>query len=425
MTPGLFALAIFAAPQAVFPYHFEADVLGTRANFVMTAASGGQALLAWSAAMAEIARLDRVFNSRNGELDSLNQGVVQNISRELADVLDAAEAMRIASGGAFDPRPGGGGLTLDGIAKGHIVDRALAAGLAAAPLNGMLVDIGGDIACRGVGPEGDWKVGLPDPAMPFDNAPLVASVRLSGGAIATSGLGARGMQTLDPRTGRIADRHLAATVIAPSARQADALATALMVMDAQDGLALARSQGADARITHRDGRVVQTAGFIQNTLPPKSQAAKPWGVWQALTTFIAPRRVLERDPDFRSPYVAMWVTDKANKPIRTLILVGRRPDWQRDNYIWWALNRQRSLRLVEIRSVSTSLSGQYNVFWDGVDDDGKPVPLGDYIVHVETSREKGKHTYRQMPVRFGQERFKSSLPKTEEGGGINIAFDRY
>ena len=75
--------------------------------------------------------------------------------------------------------------------------------------------------------------------------------------------------------------------------------------------------------------------------------------------------------------------------------------------------------------MGTSQSGVYNVFWDGVDDAGKPVPLGDYIVHVETSRERGKHTYRSMPITYGQKAFKAALPKTEEGGGINISFDRY
>jgi len=407
----LAAVAAVFAPQAALAYHFEADVLGTRANFVLSALNGPDALAAYGAALAEIARLGALFHP------------APTASPELDEVMAAAEAMRTASNGAFDAR-----LGLNGIAKGYIVDRALAAGLAAAPVKGMLVDIGGDMACKGIAPDGAWIVGLTDPQLPYDNAPLVCEVALQDQAIATSGLGPRGQQTTDPRTG-LPPTNFSATVVAATAMQADAFATALLVLDPEEGAALAdRTPGIEAQITGADGAVTTTSGWLrlaQNTLPPKREASKPWANWQALTTFTAPRRVLERDPDFRSPYVAMWVTDKNNKPVRTLILVGRKPDWQRDNYIWWALYKTRNTRLVDVRSMSTSLSGQYNVFWDGVDDDGKPVALGDYILHVETSREKGKHTYRTMPVTFGKASFKAALPKTEEGGGIAIAFDRY
>jgi len=148
--------------------------------------------------------------------------------------------------------------------------------------------------------------------------------------------------------------------------------------------------------------------------------------WQALATFTAPRRQLIRDPNFRSPYVAMWITDTANKPVRTLLLVGKRPDWQKDNFIWWSINRSRTDKLVATRSMSTSGAGVYNVFWDGVDDSGRSVPLGDYVLHVETSRERGQHTYRSLPLTIDAPgRFVKTLPPTEEGGGLRISFDKY
>ena len=90
------------------------------------------------------------------------------------------------------------------------------------------------------------------------------------------------------------------------------------------------------------------------------------------------------------------------------------------------MNRASSERLVSTRSMSTSGAGVYNVFWDGVDDRGEPVRAGKYVLHVETSRERGKHTYRSLTLDFTRaERFVSVLAPTEEGGGLRVSFDHY
>jgi thiamine biosynthesis lipoprotein len=124
--------------------------------------------------------------------------------------------------------------------------------------------------------------------------------------------------------------------------------------------------------------------------------------------------------------MAMWITDLDNNPVRTLLLVGKRADWQKDNFIWWSMHRSRTERLVSTRSMSTSGAGVYNVFWDGVDDAGNRVAAGKYVLHVETSRERGKHTHRSLTLDFGKfERFKAELPPTEEGGGLRVGFDHY
>jgi thiamine biosynthesis lipoprotein len=76
---------------------------------------------------------------------------------------------------------------------------------------------------------------------------LAAVVKLRNAALATSGnyrnrYTVDGMvvgHTLDPRTGRpVQSDVLSATVLAPSCREADGWATALMVLDPQEGLAL-------------------------------------------------------------------------------------------------------------------------------------------------------------------------------------------
>jgi thiamine biosynthesis lipoprotein len=64
--------------------------------------------------------------------------------------------------------------------------------------------------------------------------------------------------------------------------------------------------------------------------------------------------------------------------------------------------------------------------WDGIDESGKSVPHGRYVLHVETSRERGKHTHRSLELDFSQaKRFTAELPKSEESGGFVVSFERY
>ena len=476
-----------AAQRGQFHFRDEA-VLGTRLNLFVSAGNGDQALEAARAARAEIDRLNLVFNSRlrSSELFQLNSSNEHVASPDLFAAIEAAERWRVATGDAFSPRLGrlldhwrGAGhalpdrarakrlaeaaararveldpatrtiirpdmvrFALDGFAKGWIVDAALSQMLVCEGVTGALVDIGGDIACGGKPPEGGWTVGIPDPLLPFDNAPLVASVSLQGGGIATSGRGPRDRMvagqrlspTLSPRNGWTVEHTVSASAVARTAADADALATALMVLPRGDACALVCAlPHAGARVTARDGAAV-AAGVWHALEQPEvlrvqsaPASATTWFKgWQALATFTAPRRQLMRDPDFRSPYMVMWVTDMQNKPVRTLILIGKREDWHADNYIWWQMNRAKVTKFVATRSMSTSGAGVYNVFWDGVDDTGKPVAPGTYILHVETSRERGKHTYRQLTLDFTKaERFNQVLEPTEEGGGLKVTFDHY
>lgn len=459
-------------------------VLGTRMNLLVNAAQPEQALIGAQMARMEIDRLNRVFNARakGSELVGLNTSRAWTASADLFDAIVAAEQWRVATGGAFSPRLGrvldlwrgaGAGVpdaervldaagiaaaasvemdaetrtivrpasvrfALDGFAKGWIVDAALKAMLLAPGVRGGLVDIGGDIACGGEAPEGGWSIGIPDPLLPFDNAPLAASVQLATGGIATSGRGPRDRlvgdkrlsPTLSPVTGWAVETNISATVMAQSAADADALATAALVANPETARAIfGRVQDTGARIVAPDGSVAIMGVWDGREQPAPVQVKSPemWpDGWQALATFTAPRRQLIRDPEFRSPYMAMWITDEANKPVRTLILIGRRKEWQKDNHIWWQHNREATDKLMATRSMSTSGSGVYNVFWDGVDDRGRPVQAGSYVLHVETSRERGKHTYRRLTLDFAEaKRFAQELTPTEEGGGLKVTYDHY
>jgi len=132
-------------------------------------------------------------------------------------------------------RPGMG-LDLGGIAKGFALDRARAA-LAALGVDRARLDLGGDLAFVGTGPDGAWRAAVRDPAAP-DRALGVLTVD-AGASLSTSGNYNRDFahegwrarsHIYDPRSGRPVTRDLAVTVWAPNATTADALSTALVVL---------------------------------------------------------------------------------------------------------------------------------------------------------------------------------------------------
>jgi len=144
-------------------------------------------------------------------------------------------------------------LNVDAIAKGYAVDRALAA-LRQAGVVSALVEIGGEVGCFGPGKTSHgWLVGIQDPFADDNDDPLSQqarwALRLRDQAVATSGNyrqfviieGQQVSHIIDPRSGKPADILPSVTVIAPEAIDADALATAVSVLGAQDGIALIES----------------------------------------------------------------------------------------------------------------------------------------------------------------------------------------
>ncbi|MDP5238175.1 FAD:protein FMN transferase [Uliginosibacterium sp. 31-16] len=160
-------------------------------------------------------------------------------------------------------QPGGVSLNFAAIAKGFAVD-ALSEYLARLGLHNHLVEIGGELRGAGVKPDYQpWWVALESPET---DCPLPATrIALHGLAVATSGdyrrryhAGDRFVQhTIDPRTGAPVLHALSSvTVIHTECMLADAWATALMVLGAEEGLRLATRQGLCALLQWRDARSV-------------------------------------------------------------------------------------------------------------------------------------------------------------------------
>ena len=133
-------------------------------------------------------------------------------------------------------------LNFNAIAQGYTCD-VIAGYLQSLGVTNMLVDIG-EIFCQGVNPSGKgWTIGVDNPT--DDNDTPGRDIRgiwqSDGGAcgIVTSGNyrkyyvkdGRKYAHTIDPRTGYpVTHGLLSATIVAPTGAEADALATACMVL---------------------------------------------------------------------------------------------------------------------------------------------------------------------------------------------------
>ena len=270
--------------------------MGTLVTLTVVHPDGDEATAMVDRAFAEMERLEAIFSRYRADsaLGRLNEtGRLVRAPVELVDVLTLAHDMSRRSGGAFDVTvgplvelyrasferhaspPSDGDvrrvlayvnyqgvtidedvihladermkISLDGIAKGFIVDRAVAR-MTGDGAERVLVDAGGDMTSGGSGVVGDpWTIGIQDPRASDE---LVGRLQLDGAGVATSGdylrhftPDRRHHDIIDPRTGRSPEQLSSSTVMAPTAVEADALSTALLVLSPEAGLALVDAYG--------------------------------------------------------------------------------------------------------------------------------------------------------------------------------------
>ncbi|MCR8725374.1 FAD:protein FMN transferase [Frigidibacter sp. ROC022] len=156
---------------------------------------------------------------------------------------------------------------LNGIAKGHAVDR-MAGAAQALGLTDALLSVDGEVVALGHRPDGSaWPVAIEAPL--YGTRALQSVLELSDAAVATSGDyrhwveigGHRLSHTMDPRRGGpLAEPPASVTVVAESCMLADAFATALMVTGPDAGSELARGLGLSALFLLRDGSEIRARG---------------------------------------------------------------------------------------------------------------------------------------------------------------------
>ncbi len=462
--------------DAIHRLHRE-GVLGTSMTLVVHGGDREQAEKVETRVLQEIERLDRILSRYvpDSELRrfAASQGE-QEISLDLARVLRFCGLWRERSGGVFEPgvaalaalwrdaeesppsaeqlatavakatapqwtldyehrlatRVGDAEFDLDGLAKGYVLDVACQktwqqfGGL----VEGFVLEIGGDARIAG---DAARVVAVVDPRHPADNAEPLCEVTVTG-AIASSGGHARGFEVggehlshiLDPRTGRPVSQVLGATVVAPDAVTADALATILNVLEPAESLALvAEQKDVECLIVGADGTVHQSRGWryrVVHTAEAGSdvQAGNP-SAWpggaelQVAFELADPSQGGKRRTGIERPYVAIWIEDAEGEPVRTLVLWVENLNWLRDLRAW-SRHHARDREFVDAKTRATRRPGAYDVTWNGLDDEGRPVAPGDYTVLLEAARENGTYQLMKQAVTIGSEPFEHVLEGNEE-----------
>lgn len=291
--------------------------MGTAVSVTVVHGVRNAALAIIDEAFAEIERLERILSRQQPgtAVHRLNRsGILADPPAELVTVLERANHFARLSGGAFDitvlpvldlyarrfgesgepPRDAdvkyamkrvnwqavtidgrgvalaepGMSVTVDGIAKGYVVDRVVAA-MKRAGAEEIMIGAGGDIAASARSTMGDWHVGVRDPNR---NGGLLGTIRVHEHGVASSGdymqafsPDRRYHHIIDPRTGRSPDSTSGVTVIAPSALDADAISTAAFVLGPTAGIALIdRLSDAAGMIVSKDGVISTSKDFARH-----------------------------------------------------------------------------------------------------------------------------------------------------------------
>ena len=299
-------------------------VMGTDLEIKVIDVDTDKAEKALDAAIAEIQRVEDMMTTwRDSPLTRLNaaagQGFV-DVPKELARLVARSLAVAEATHGAFDPSfasvgklwdfkadppqlpsdeeiasailkvgfrkvqvdlensrislPAGTRLGLGGIAKGYGVDRAMAV-LMQHGIKDGIVNAGGDLKALGTKFGKPWRIAITHPRKGEEP---VAVIPLSNICLVTSGDyerffvvdGKRYHHILDPRTGRPATGCISATVLAPDAAFADALATAMVVLGPEEGLKVIEAlPRVEALLVDLDGNAFRSSGLAKE--PKKSE----------------------------------------------------------------------------------------------------------------------------------------------------------
>ena len=161
-------------------------------------------------------------------------------------------------------------LDLGSSAKALVVDQVASD---VAPSGGVVVEIGGDVAVRGRGPDGPWVIGVAESLTISGSEPRVS---IGDGGIATSSSTTRiwrvGDQIvnhiIDPRTGTFAaSTYAVATISANSCRMANAFATAALLWGEDAGYYISQA-GWSGRLVRHDGTVEFVGGWPREEETP-------------------------------------------------------------------------------------------------------------------------------------------------------------
>lgn len=157
--------------------------------------------------------------------------------------------------------PAGMEIDLGGIAKGYIADQV--AKMVQGRVSGAVLSLGGNVYVLGAKPDGGtYNVGIQDPD--GGSGAVLAVVNTTDRSVVTSGIyerqftldGVTYHHILDPVDGLPSRSDLSsATIVSQSSMDADALATACIVLGREKALAMMEEQGIEGVLITRDRQV--------------------------------------------------------------------------------------------------------------------------------------------------------------------------
>ena len=165
-------------------------------------------------------------------------------------------------------------IDLSAIAKGFAVDK-ISNFLTKNSFDNHMVEIGGEVRVSGYNKnKNKWKIGIQNPDI--DDTTVLATLLISDKGIATSGNyrnyydidGRRYSHIISPSTGYpVGNQIRGITVISDNCLDSDALATALLVMDIEEGIKLIEDlKGFEVFYILEDGKHLLSSGFMNFVL---------------------------------------------------------------------------------------------------------------------------------------------------------------
>jgi thiamine biosynthesis lipoprotein ApbE len=398
MLPVLAPLGALARERSEEHWFHYDYIIGTSMDLAMwLPATSDSAEIARQAArttLDEINRLSRILSTYDPHSEVCRferepNNRYQGVSRELAHVFELYRYWQKRTEGVLSMRPAGedAPINVDALGKAYIIDRVAALLKVRTPnLEGLVLNIGGDIVVWGRGCE----LGVIDPSAAHDNSEPLTRIALENEAVATSGIYARGAHLIDARTGKLPPFPASATVIARDAVTANALATTLCIVDNREGMDLVgRIPGAEAMRIGPAGMIARTPGFARRERVIEIRQSTPSN-WPAGFEVTISLTLTTPDPRLDRSYAAFWVEDLSGKLVRAIVLWGNKAQYHPEMSSFWKITRGDKDLLYKLTR-ATRAPGSYRVVWNGLDDDGKPVPRGTYRVVVETNRYRGDY----------------------------------
>jgi FAD:protein FMN transferase len=461
--------------------HYE-NVLGTSMKLKIASSSEKLAGIAESATLAEIERLSKVLSGydANSEFSKWVTTFQQpvHVSKDLFAVLNLFDQWRKQSNGALDPAAEvicklwkqaavdgklptqqamnnavdqvkqthwkldavtqtathltNTPLRLNSFAKSYIIQSATNAAMAAAKINGIIVNIGGDMVIAG---DINEAVQVSNPKADAENESPIDQIVINNKAIATSGNYRRGelingtwySHIVDPRTGEPAGDIISATVVASSAADAGALATAFNVLKPLECVALAATiPGVDYLLITKDGELIESANWkslkilVAATAAENKSAQKDWK-----NELLISLELSQQQGFAKRPFAAVWVVNSEGATVKTIALWYNKPRWIRDLREWYRTNGKTMAADPAAFSSTTSATrspGKYTLKWDGKDDKGNILQPGKYIVYIEVVREHGGYDLLHQEINCNETAQQFNLKGNVEIGGVSLDY---